>query len=151
MNCKPKPVITCGTTISDTCVIYTGPWPSCFPNPNDETCFRQSEWNEAASDLLCALKAAVENIESSIDLDASGCSGLTPVNTTVKAEFQNVYNAICALRADLSLPLNGAVDTKCLQDPCGDPIATLGDLLQAMIDAICCIANAVPDASGCVI
>jgi hypothetical protein len=93
----------------------------------------------------------VDDIKDSIDLTTlTGCASITPVKTTVHAEFQNLYDAVCSLKTDLSLPITG-IDTKCLVDPCGDPIATLGELLQAMVDAICCIGAEVPSASGCII
>lgn len=150
MNCNPSPETTCPDTVYDSCVKVTVAVPTCL-QIEGATCYRQSEVNTQVFTKICAIDAAVTAIEESIDLSTlTGCTGLTPTKTTVVAEFQNVYDAICALRADLSLPLNGVIDTKCLVDPCGDPIATLGDLLQAMVDAICCIAAEVPDASGCI-
>jgi hypothetical protein len=135
---------------NDSCVVVTVEVPECLQIEGAD-CYRQSEINTQVMNKVCAIDAAVTTIQASIDLsDLTGCDSLTPVGTTVVAEFQNLYDAVCALKADLSLPLDGAIDTKCLVDQCGDPIATLGDLLQAMVDAICCIAAEVPDASGCV-
>lgn len=137
MNCNPTPEETCGTIVNDSCVKVTVDVPICL-QIEGATCYRQSEVNTQVFRKVCDLDGRVAAIEENIDLTGlTGCTGLTPVKTTVAAEFQAIYNAICALRADLSLPLNGAIDTKCLVDPCGDPIATLGELLQAIVDKVC--------------
>lgn len=143
MNCRPKPVTTCGSLINDTCVVYTGPWPSCFPNQGED-CYRQSEFNEAAGTLICELVESVQTLEASTDLsDLSGCAAFEPVKTTVKAEFQNIYNVLCDYKVDLNTPLNGSIDLKCLQASCPEtPITTLKDLLQALVDSHCeCCAS----------
>jgi len=138
MNCRPKPQTTCGTLINDTCVVYAGPWPSCFPNQGED-CYRQSEFNEAAGDLICELKTDVTTIKSAIDLtDLSGCASFPPVKTTPKEEFQNIYNFLCTYKVDLNTPLNGAIDLDCLQSACpDDPITTLKELLQALVTKVC--------------
>lgn len=162
MNCQPAPEITCGTTIFDACVNISGTWPACFPT-GVGPCYRQSDWNLAASNLLCTLANAVAgpnpitipivlptgvtSILSSMTLTGlTGCTTppitLTPIKTTVAAEFQNIYDILCAnLPVSLNTPLVlGAapgLNLKCLQDPCGVPIATLGGLLQALINAEC--------------
>ena len=150
MNCHPAPENTCGTLLNDSCVVVTVEVPQCR-QIEGATCYRQSGINAQVMTKVCAIDAAVTAIEASIDLSTlTGCDSLTPVKTTVVAEFQNLYNAVCGLKADLSLPLDGAIDTKCLVGPCDTPITTLGDLLQAMVNAICCIGAEVPSASGCI-
>jgi len=150
MNCRPAPENTCGTLLNDSCVVITGSWPFPCEAPVSG-CYRQSEFNEYVGPKLCTLSGYVTTLRSSVDLSTlTGCASLTPVKTTVHAEFQNLYTAVCSLKTDLSLPITG-IDTKCLVDPCGDPITTLGELLQAMVDAICCIGAEVPSASGCII
>lgn len=137
MNCKPKPQTTCGTLLSDACVVYTGP-KFCFLD-QEEDCFRQNEFNEAAGNLLCDLSGRVEDIESSIDLSGlTGCESFTPIRTTVKAEFQNIYDFLCTYKVDLNTPLNGSIDLECLQPACeSNPIVTLKDLLQVLVDTEC--------------
>lgn len=137
MNCNPSPEITCPDIIYDSCVKVSVTVPACL-QIQGATCYRQSEVNTQVFNKVCAINASVETIQESIDLSTlTGCTDLNPVKTTVVAEFQNVYDAICALRADLSLPLNGAIDTKCLVDPCDNPIGTLGELLQAIVNKVC--------------
>ena len=137
MNCSPTPEETCGSLINDTCVVVTASVPQCL-RIQGATCYRQSEVNTQVFTKVCAIDAAVTAIQSSIDLsDLTGCDAITPVKDTVKEEFQNVYNILCDLKTDLSLPLDGQLDLKCLVDPCGNPISTLGQLLQALIDQHC--------------
>ena len=149
MNCRPTPETTCGTLLNDSCVVITGGWP--FPCEAPITgCYRQSEFNEYVGPKLCTISGSVDSLNSSTNLSSlTGCADLTPVKTTVHAEFQNLYTAVCALKTDLSLPITG-INTRCLVNPCDTPIATLGELLQAMVDAICCIGSHVPGASGCI-
>lgn len=166
MNCNPSPTTYCGQLYNDSCVNITGTWPVCFPITTGP-CYRQSDWNTAAGNLLCALGTAitgpttpivvpitlptgVTSILSSITLTGlvtpPNCVGsplgLNPVGTTVVAEFQNIYNILCAnLPIGLNTPLatgsGPALQLKCLQDPCGNPIGTLGQLLQSIINQIC--------------
>lgn len=143
MNCKPNPESTCGSLMNDSCIVITGTWPSCFPNQED-TCHRQSEFNEATAELLCPLIESVATIESSIDLSGlTGCTGILPIKTTVKAEFQNLYNIVCGIKVDLNLPVNGLTIPDCIKDPCDNTPTTLGILLQAILDKIeeCCCAS----------
>lgn len=161
MNCHPKPEVTCGDRIPDSCVPVTLFWPACFPGEND--CPRQSEWNKASSDLICSLVTSVgKNPTSCIEYNGTGilgsiylgclsstCDEIVPVKTTVRAEFQNIYDVLCGIKVDLNLPVPG-LDLKCLAIPCDPAVPTLGQVLQAMIDAICCIGCVVPDASGCI-
>lgn len=145
MNCKPKPVITCGTTIPDSCVPITITWPSCFGDEPD--CPRQSEWNSAAQDTICAIKASVLTIESSIDLsNLTGCDSIEPVKETVNQEFQNLYNVACDLQDQLTnwanLPLPDNFDTACLGNDCCNTIpTTLGELLTAIVSKLCCVTS----------
>jgi hypothetical protein len=92
------------------------------------------------------LPTGVTSILGSITLTGlTGCTtplALTPVKTTVAAEFQNIYNILCAnLPVSLNTPIvQGAapgLNLKCLQDPCGTPIGTLGGVLQALINNVC--------------
>lgn len=144
MRCNPKPVVTCGTTINDTCVNFTGVWPTCYPNPDDEDCFRQSEFNEATGDLICQLLGDVTDIQESIDLDSlTACEGIIPSKTTVVAEFQQLYDLVCGIKLDLNLPITGLTIPECIKDPCDNTPDTLGTLLQAILNKIeeCCCAS----------
>lgn len=143
-KCNPSPETTCGTTINDTCVIYTGNWPTCLEGTGH--CFRQSDFNSSVGGLLCSINTSVTNILNSILLTGlTGCETpleITPVKTTVAAEFQNIYNILCAnLPVSLNTPIvTGAapgLDLKCLEDPCGVPIGTLGGVLQSLINITC--------------
>lgn len=162
MNCNPAPTVTCGDTYNDSCVVITGTWPACLP-VTAGPCYRQSDYNLAVGNLLCALgtvvlgptvpialpvtlPTGVTGILSSITLTAlTGCStplAITPVKTTVESEFQNIYNILCAnLPVSLNTPIvTGSapgLNLKCLQDPCGTPIGTLGGVLQALINNVC--------------
>ena len=135
MNCSPDPEVTCGTTLPDTCIIFTGTFPPCLPG--GETCYRQYDFNSQVGTLLCTLDADVTTILDSIDLTGlTGCTGITPIKGTVVAEFQNLYSIVCDLQTNLNLPIVG-LNLQCLQNPCGGNIGTLGALLQALIDAQC--------------
>lgn len=137
MNCNPAPEIFCGTTVNDSCIIVTVDVPTCLQIMGAD-CYRQSEVNTQVFNKVCSLDSTVTTIVNGINLSSlTACSGITPSKTTVVAEFQNVYDILCDLRADLSLPLNGAIDLKCITSPCDDPISTLGELLQAMVDKLC--------------
>ena len=143
MNCKPKPTVTCGSTNFDTCIVYTGP-KFCFLNQDDD-CFRQNEFNEAAGTLLCDLSGRVEAIEDNIDLtDLSGCDAV-PAQNTVKEAIQELYTAVCSIKVDLNLPVTGLTIPACIKDPCDNTPTTLGTLLQGILDqlTVCC-----PDCSG---
>lgn len=154
MNCHPKPQTTCGSTTPDTCIVYTGVWPSCFPNPNGDTCFRQNEFNEAAGNFICAHETSINCIIDSIsNADATGClvegihdcSGNTLPAQSIKANFQDLYDAVCSINVDLNLPVTGLTIPACIKDPCDNTPNTLGTLLQGILDQLvaCC-----PDCSG---
>lgn len=162
MNCNPSPAVMCGETYNDSCVNITGTWPACLPTTAGP-CYRQSDFNQAVGNLLCALgttvlgptvpialpvilPTGVTSILGSITLtDLTGCTtplAISPVKTTVVAEFQNIYDILCAnLPVSLNTPIvTGAapgLNLKCLQDPCGNPIGTLGGVLQALINSVC--------------
>lgn len=137
MNCNPKPEVTCGDTTYDSCVKITVTVPQCLAIEG-ATCYRQSEVNTQVFNKICELDGNVTSILSSIGTlsNLEGCEGITPSGTTVFAEFQAIYNALCALKTNLNLPITG-INTQCLVDPCGLPISTLGQLLQALIDNQC--------------
>ena len=61
MNCSPLPEVTCGSLYNDSCVVYTGIWPSCFSGGS--SCYRQSEFNQATGTLLCSLNTTVQGLE----------------------------------------------------------------------------------------
>ena len=137
MNCKPKPTITCGTTNFDTCITYTGVWPKCFPN-QEEDCFRQNEFNDAAGNLLCALDASATEFADNIDLsDLSGCDALQP-KAKVKDAIQELYTAVCDIKVDLNLPVTHLTLPACFVDGCPPNPVTLGYVLQKLLDHVCC-------------
>lgn len=145
MNCNPSPEVTCPDTIYDSCVKVTVDVPACL-QIQGATCYRQSEVNTQVFNKVCALDASVTSILNSISGTGSNpilvtglknCDNSTKTPATINATFQDLYTKICNLKADLSLPLNDAIDTKCLVDPCGDPISTLGELLQAIVNKVC--------------
>lgn len=163
MNCTPTPTVTCGETYNDACVNITGTWPACLPTTAGP-CYRQSDFNLAVGNLLCALGTAVTgtttpiavpvvlptgvaSILGSITLTSlTGCTTppitLTPIKTTVVAEFQNIYNLLCtylpvSLNTPIAIGASPGLNLKCLQDPCGTPIGTLGGVLQALINTVC--------------
>ena len=137
MNCYPLPEVTCGSLINDSCVIITETWPLCFPG-SVPACYRQSDYNTAAGTLICSLNTNVTNILASIGnlTTLTGCTNITPSGTTLNAQLQTIYNYLCSLQTNLNLPIVG-LNLHCLQDPCGTPIGTLGQLLQAIVNELC--------------
>jgi hypothetical protein len=169
MSCNPKPEVTCGDLIPDTCIPITGNiLPFCDP---DKGCYRQSDFNEAAATQFCAIIASIGTIgECPGNTGASGILGsiylgcLTdcevftfpvfpievpePVKSTVSEEFQQVYGELCKIEGVLNdvgkIPistLSGLEVPACIVDPCGIPLTTITDLLNAMmakIEACCC-------------
>jgi hypothetical protein len=159
MNCRPSPEESCGTLLNDSCIVITGTWPFPCSQPVLTGCYRQSEFNQAAGEQICLVYGYTYSILGSITgsgenptlvTGLKNCDNSAKTPTTIQANFQTLYTQICDLKADLSLPLNGAVKMKCLRNDCCTPIATLGELLQALVDAYCCLAAKVPSASGCV-
>ena len=136
MNCSPLPEVTCGSLYNDSCVVYTGIWPSCFSGGS--SCYRQSEFNQATGTLLCSLNTTVQGITNSIGnlSTLTGCTNITPSGTTINTQLQTIYNYLCSLQTNLNLPITG-LNLRCLQDPCGTPIGTLGQVLQAIINQLC--------------
>lgn len=154
MNCNPTPEITCGFVHPDSCVGITMSNPTngitainwgCFmPSGYLTSCWRQSEFNFYAGNQICVNTTAIAAIEEQLGysgtLGLSGCTGFTPSNTTIEAEFQAIYTQLCTFQYDLDQPINtgaGGINLKCLADPCGIPIGTLGQLLQAIINSVC--------------
>lgn len=82
---------------------------------------------------------------------------VTPVGGTVREEFQNVYEDLCNLNAAISklkdypiADLNLTIPPSLQQSCCSDPAITkLGQLLQAMMDKINCIAQIPSIQSAC--
>jgi len=135
MNCRPKPQTTCGTLLNDTCVVYTGP-KFCFLN-QEEDCYRQNEFNEAAGALLCDISGRVDTIESDIDLsDLLGCSALQ-AKATVKEAIQELYTVVCDIKTDLDIPIVGLTIPDCITNPCSPTPFTLGTLLEAIMAKVC--------------
>lgn len=160
MNCQNDPEATCGSLVNDSCVVITGIFPACLPG--GQSCYRQSDFNNQAGTALCQigsilfgtgspftgyLPVGVTSILGSINLSSlTGCTigslVITPTKTNVFSEFQNIYDILCAnLPVSLNTPIvQGAapgLNLKCLQDPCGTPIGTLGGVLQAIINNVC--------------
>lgn len=135
MNCKPAPIVTCGSTTPDTCVPVTITWPSCFQNVD---CPRQSDFNTIVGDYICNLRSRVSIIEASIDLTnlvGVGCPATGDANKTVHGELANIYDILCNRGVGLDTPV-GDLNVGCLAEPCGDPF-TLKTLLEAIIAKIC--------------
>lgn len=157
MICNPAPEQNCGFVQPDTCVAVTLNNPTnnpatpvswgCFmPSGYLQTCWRQSEFNYYAGNQICVNTAAIAAIDTQLgftgNLGLTGCTGFTPVNTTVSAEFQALYNQLCTFQYNLNQPINvdpskGGLHLGCLSTVCGTPIGTLGQLLQALINCCC--------------
>ena len=158
MNCNPTPEVTCGTTIPETCVtivdnsIFSNcpPWVLASFNLQKGGCYRQSDFNHIFGAGLCYTTSTIgkigtcvdgvytpgEGILGSIYLGCiNNCEG-DPISGTVRQAIIDLYGEVCALKLGLDISI-GDIDPKCLVDPCGPPITTLGPLLQALIDSEC--------------
>jgi len=139
MNCHPSPETTCGTLLNDSCVVITGAYvfPCTYPSTTKSGCYRQSEFNEYVGPKICDFEHRIGEIEASIDLSTLSASCLTPVETSVHASLQQLLTKVCALETNLDMPLSGLTIPDCIEDPCGDPISTLGQLLTAIMAKLC--------------
>jgi len=146
MTCNPKPEATCGTLINDTCVVYTGPWPSCFSQ--EDSCHRQSEFNLEAGTMLCDHEVQLIAISHSLigGANPAKVTGLVDCDPhidrpdkSIKENFQILYDQICHINIDWNLPVieGSLVIPTCIQNPCDPSPFTLGTLVQAMLDQIC--------------
>jgi len=133
---------TCGEFIFSTCVQYEGPLGE--NTKIEEDCVNQHNVNED-------LYAITDEIIDGLDTSALGELCLTYPVTEGKIFPKSVFEVheveICDLKDRVTvlegfdystLNITGFnLDFKCLVDPCGDPIETLGQLLQIMIDKDC--------------
>jgi hypothetical protein len=171
MSCNPKPQVTCGDLIPDTCIPVQITWPACY---TEVDCPRQSDFNSETGYQICAIRGVIGSSGTCVEeiyTDGTGILGniylkclgecddpqvfpalpitVTGAEGTVREEFQNVYGNLCKLNAaigtfkDYPVASLGLTIPDCLQQACcSDPaITTLGPLLQAMMDKICCIAE----------
>lgn len=157
MNCKPTPEATCGSLIAETCVtivdntIFQGcpAWLDLDVDVN--ACYRQSDFNRVFASAICnaytligqsgtcvaGVYTAGSGIYGAIYLGClTKCDGVTPIPSSVRDAIAELYSEVCALKLGLDMSI-GDVDPKCLVDPCGPPITTLGPLLQALVNAQC--------------
>lgn len=143
MQCNPSPEITCGTINYDSCIVYTGVWPSCFPG---ESCPRQSDFNLSAATLICDLQSKLNCLltsvtgsttpDSSCNVKGLSCGTVPISDGTVKENFQAIYNQLCNLTFNIQLPATG-LDLGCLAIPCSTTPPTIGQVLQALIVNAC--------------
>ena len=187
MSCNPKPEITCGPLIYDSCItisdtsIFKGCAKWLEQYIPDITCARQSDLNRFFGEAVCQLAETIGQPDSKCPPNAPDGSGilgsiylkcLTPCNpdlgpifspvgtgnndARVNDEIQHVYGALCDLKTtlnnwtDLPLPAGFIPQGSCFgKDPCcTTDIATLGDLLIAMMAKICCITGTAVNATG---
>lgn len=156
MNCNPAPEVNCGETLPETCVIIVDntifkgcpAWLNLNINPNG--CYRQSDFNRIFANSLCSIfttlgrpgtceaevYTAGEGLLGSLYLGCiEDCDGVQ-IPLAVRDAIIDLYGEVCDLKKGLDISI-GDIDPKCLQDPCGTPITTLGPLLQALIDDAC--------------
>lgn len=159
MKCNPKPEIPCGTLLPETCVtivdntIFSGCSESVLNLISfDETeCYRQSDFNGFFGSLICNLFTTIGSdgtcvlgiytpgtgLLGSIYLGClTKCDGVTPIPSDVRGAIADLYSEVCDLKQGLDISI-GDIDPKCLNNQCETPIATLGPLLQALVDKSC--------------
>lgn len=148
--------------------------------PDPDGCYRQADFNKYFANYVCSIAGVIGQfptcapnpVAGSGILGSIGLGCLVPCNpdldapfkpvstgnqnATVSAEIQNVYVALCDLKTTLNgwtdLPLPQDFDLGCIGDKCCGPApTTLGTLLQAMVNKICCITKNAVDSSGIVL
>jgi hypothetical protein len=146
MNCTPKIKNTCGEVSFATCVYYEGAIPS-FSGLISEDCYTLEE-------VVADLYQITTDIKDEIDLSALAGNGITYTldadnNIVVKNVVAKHAEEIVALKVSVAAIGNGfdgdtnittwGLDLDCLVDSCGDPITTMKQLLQSIIDKACAV------------
>lgn len=142
MSCKDKISNICVDPTLATCVDYEGPLGANTKIVDD--CVNQHDVNE---DLYIITDEIIDGLDTSTLGELCLTYPLTDGKVTPKSVFETHEIKICELdsRVDTlenfdysTLNITGFdLDFKCLVDACGDPITTLGQLLQIMIDKDC--------------
>lgn len=144
MGCNQSTSNLCAEDISSRCVDYDGP---LGDNSNiTESCVDQYAVNEdlyGITDSIVSSSDATEDLSSSTCLTYPLTGGVVPV----KAALKVLDEATCDQEGRIqtlenkdysSLDITGwGLSFGCLTDPCGDPITTLGQLIQIMINKDC--------------
>jgi len=146
MSCTPKIKNTCGSVSFATCVYYEWTVPAYSILVNED-CYTLEE-------VVADLYQITTDIKTEIDLTGLVGNGITyPLDADNKIIVKNALakhaSEIVALQSTVEAIGDGfdgdtnittwGLDTDCLVDSCGDPITTLKQLLQSIIDKVCAV------------
>jgi hypothetical protein len=146
MGCNQSTSNLCTEDISSRCVDYDGPLGA--NTGITESCVDQYAVNE---DLYNITDNIISDSDATVDLEKSNCLTypLTDGVVLVKTALTVLDTAVCDHESRITilegkdysqLDITGfGLDFACLSDPCGDPITTLGQLLQIMINNQCTV------------
>ena len=146
-KCKSnKPKYTCGDRRSNArCVVYDLDIPE-YSNLFEEECVTLEETTEDLYHLISYIK-------ESIDLENFNpqCLNISKVKDTYKSSnsdrfllkdvVENLEKKVCELENSDSTDDSLELDFKCLTSVCGEPISSLKDLLQTLINEVCNLKN----------
>ena len=135
-NCGDSRKYSCGTKTQAVCTYYKGYLPKY--SKLDPDCAVIEETTEE-------LYKHQEEILKSIDSSKLKTDCFDYPTTEVNGEdkvmivdiLQTLQNEICEMKEDSAESDAMSLDFKCLVAPCGSPISSLKDLLQALIDGYC--------------
>ena len=139
-SCQSKVKHTCGSIVFADCTSYE----TELPEFSELECPSIEETTEELYNLVGEIKEQTDLSE----LGEACLEYLLDENDkiVVKNVLLKFEEKICELEEKVNeienrplcnQPLGDCIDTKCLVDPCGDPILTWGQLVQILIDRKC--------------
>lgn len=150
MGCNNSVTFTCGATIPDQCILFTGTLPTCIVST---TCVdRVSQVLTLYGNQICANTTAIDISK----VTSGGC--ITIANpTSIASTIQQLYNENCSRITDiatintfltnaLSIPINQSqLNLSCLGANSCNPFnnySNLGLLLEGILAKLCtCCSN----------
>lgn len=145
-NCGDMRKFTCGTKTQSICVHYKGFVPE-YSKLNKEDCVTIEETTEDNYKLISWIKESIDLKDfdpSCLNIDEKEDSyNEDKTRYLVKDVLTALTQRMCELEDEVEDANDDTLelDFKCLTAPCGDPIRSLKDLLQTLINEICKLKN----------
>ena len=145
-NCGDTRKFTCGTKTQSMCVHYKGFIPK-YSQLEKEDCVTIEETTEDNYKLISWIKESIDLKDfdpSCLNIDEKEDSyDDDKTRYLVKDVLTALTQRMCELEDEVEDANDDTLelDFKCLTAPCGDPITSLKDLLQTLINEICKLKN----------
>lgn len=143
MGCCDDRKNSCGIRTPAICVSYKGYLPKY--SKLEENCLTTEETTDDIYHLIDWIKESVDLKDYDPDcLDIDKVEDIyfeDKERFLIKDVLKKLTEKVCALEDEHEVDDTLELDFKCLTSVCGDPITSLKDLLQTLIDEVCKLKN----------